>query len=1192
MSGNPYRRHGQPPAQGGQQGLGNSGYYGRSNSQYHHNNHSHGHGYGRGGRGSHRGRGYSRNHYGGHSNYSGSYGSRNNAYHQSQYNNGNPAIGPSNTGPPGSRYGHHSQYPPASGWSESGGHESTTQSQPQTYSYSQSPIQTPSVASSHSYQPTTKDAPREQRTITAKEPTVLANPAPSAITAAIGSKLFSSRRGIDEKRKPSVPATAQVISAPVTTSVKSEEIKETSNEIIKKPLDIKTLQPMKRRKSVARPPITEDSALAKEESRERTGKIPVKANTLAAQDPPILDGSDTHITKEETDVPAKEDQPVESSLDRPKADDEDEDEPISLKKSSDVATHEAKIIESEEDDTDVEDTIPVPSRKTRRLHRLLVDQPNSDDDKIDDSNPSNKVKSKPLKKSRGSTSSNTDSSRSQSPKLRKSSRTGRDASGRTLLQRMCAKGNYEEAKRLIEAGSNVNDADFAGVTPLHEAALEGYYEIAELLLDNGANINVQSGQMDKDTPIIDATSNLHYDVVKLLLDRGADPTLVNTQDEDSMDVLKSAMDDILEDNENEDYDEMIKNARRIKKLLSQRYKEINSGKTSKKGKSDPSKNSRRERTSSADADIYPSLRVGGLDSLHDRIRGNDVTFVLNYVSSTNGNKIPPEALLLASKLGFPDIASLLIAFGADINFRDKHGWTPLMHAVGKGHIEMVKLLVSNQADISLKDKKGRTVLDLLEENGESDSEEYSMLYEKFQELGLSTKKSIAKIDGSDEDAGDAEGLMEVEKGELIEKKEPARKVDPNENTPSSSVEHKNHKSVVKDDYNEDKNEGGDDDDDDNDDNDDDEIILPSKKHRLPSLEVGADAESNGKSTDGHRQFKKPKSESGSGAKDTVLVPPPHHSSEKVTEMKEPVAEPSTEEIEARKLKEIEAQKAREAFEHQRNERKRLKQQEIAKRIDAFERQREDEKRALEREALDKKLKEEEEQMKILMEQERAKRKEEIKIEVEKRRLIRSYYPYGLRQIDFNGSLDKTRISQYLPLYVFKFDNEEYLIDIQLSILLSTESLYVKYPQLTKIPVKAELRAGLWNFLWPIIGSFNDTRLEDFDTMNKQYEIEGENFKALVTNWVKVSEFEELVKIQEELQPLREEILKTDGTLKVCRAALSTMPVGILAANKEEASKSDTINLTVSTPDNTHPRLPLRFGNSARTALKLVHQSLW
>lgn len=52
----------------------------------------------------------------------------------------------------------------------------------------------------------------------------------------------------------------------------------------------------------------------------------------------------------------------------------------------------------------------------------------------------------------------------------------------------------------------------------------------------------------------------------------------------------------------------------------------------------------------------------------------------------------------------------LIYKGADVNAKDKSGWTPLMYAARYNYIAIAKLLISNDADINIQGKWGKTAL--------------------------------------------------------------------------------------------------------------------------------------------------------------------------------------------------------------------------------------------------------------------------------------------------------------------------------------------------------------------------------------------------------------------------------------------------------------------------------------------------
>lgn len=61
------------------------------------------------------------------------------------------------------------------------------------------------------------------------------------------------------------------------------------------------------------------------------------------------------------------------------------------------------------------------------------------------------------------------------------------------------------------------------------------------------------------------------------------------------------------------------------------------------------------------------------------------------------------------------IAKALIAAGADVNAKQRHGWTPLHGAAHSGDRELVELLLVHGADPDVKHQEGKTALDLARE---------------------------------------------------------------------------------------------------------------------------------------------------------------------------------------------------------------------------------------------------------------------------------------------------------------------------------------------------------------------------------------------------------------------------------------------------------------------------------------------
>ncbi|MCX5921802.1 MAG: ankyrin repeat domain-containing protein [Candidatus Dependentiae bacterium] len=79
---------------------------------------------------------------------------------------------------------------------------------------------------------------------------------------------------------------------------------------------------------------------------------------------------------------------------------------------------------------------------------------------------------------------------------------------------------------------------------------------------------------------------------------------------------------------------------------------------------------------------------------------------LKYFSRNDNNK----ALKEAASRGHDDCIKTLLHRKADINDRDEHGWTPLIHAARYNREDAVKVLLEEKATVDLQDDSGRTAL--------------------------------------------------------------------------------------------------------------------------------------------------------------------------------------------------------------------------------------------------------------------------------------------------------------------------------------------------------------------------------------------------------------------------------------------------------------------------------------------------
>ena len=74
---------------------------------------------------------------------------------------------------------------------------------------------------------------------------------------------------------------------------------------------------------------------------------------------------------------------------------------------------------------------------------------------------------------------------------------------------------------------------------------------------------------------------------------------------------------------------------------------------------------------------------------------------------------PPKDILEAGESGNIEAIKQHLADGADVNAKNKIGYTPLHWTAQNGHKEAVELLIAEGADVNAKTNDGRTPLDLV-----------------------------------------------------------------------------------------------------------------------------------------------------------------------------------------------------------------------------------------------------------------------------------------------------------------------------------------------------------------------------------------------------------------------------------------------------------------------------------------------
>ncbi|HLJ57877.1 MAG TPA: ankyrin repeat domain-containing protein [Chthonomonadaceae bacterium] len=78
-------------------------------------------------------------------------------------------------------------------------------------------------------------------------------------------------------------------------------------------------------------------------------------------------------------------------------------------------------------------------------------------------------------------------------------------------------------------------------------------------------------------------------------------------------------------------------------------------------------------------------------------------------ANVNASDFEPP-LNAAAAAGRPDLVSLLLDSGADVNGRDDEGYTALMEAAGSGYREVAERLIAAGIDVNARNGEGLTAL--------------------------------------------------------------------------------------------------------------------------------------------------------------------------------------------------------------------------------------------------------------------------------------------------------------------------------------------------------------------------------------------------------------------------------------------------------------------------------------------------
>jgi ankyrin repeat protein len=269
----------------------------------------------------------------------------------------------------------------------------------------------------------------------------------------------------------------------------------------------------------------------------------------------------------------------------------------------------------------------------------------------------------------------------------------KDKGGYTALHLAAKRGQAAAAAALLEAKADIGLVSKSGKTALHYVAYyNGNLDLAKLLLDAGAAVNAKDGK--NKTPLDYALSKKRTELTELLRSKGGK----TTKELAAAENIFAAAD--------------VGDLEAIKKHL-EGGEDVNAA--NKQGYTALHMAVRRGQKDAAALLLEKGANVNaerkGKTTLDFAGKNEEIAALLREKGGKTGKEIKAAgSIFSAAQSGLVDAVKTHLAGGADVNAKNKGGYTALHLAAKKGHVEVAKVLLEAKADIGLVSKSGKTAL--------------------------------------------------------------------------------------------------------------------------------------------------------------------------------------------------------------------------------------------------------------------------------------------------------------------------------------------------------------------------------------------------------------------------------------------------------------------------------------------------
>eukprot|EP01032_Pedospumella_encystans_P009143 gene9143-10790_t len=233
---------------------------------------------------------------------------------------------------------------------------------------------------------------------------------------------------------------------------------------------------------------------------------------------------------------------------------------------------------------------------------------------------------------------------------------------------------------------NINWVNQNGESSLLQACYKGHLQAAQLMIAKGANLNVQ--EKDGWTALHWAVYKGHIAVLKCLLEAGADTTIKKNNGSTAESIATN---------------QECKNAFIQFAHLQQQQKQqqqVQQQDTTATAKAAPSTPPITKATATTAAAAAAAAAAAPVSPVA----------VPTTAATTGSVDLGQQLFNAANNNDTAKMTTLLNTPGVNINFINANGESPLLQAAYKGHIKAVQLLVEKKADLEIKEKDGWTAL--------------------------------------------------------------------------------------------------------------------------------------------------------------------------------------------------------------------------------------------------------------------------------------------------------------------------------------------------------------------------------------------------------------------------------------------------------------------------------------------------